>query len=415
MAGFSGAGATDSDPSGARPPTRSHTHARATAAGAWRRAHPAVSCPVCASPLGRAAGRGAGRAGAGGHLRESGFCPRCRTPYSFAPPLRAGDVAGGYEIVDCLGAGGPGPGGWVFLAVAPGGPVGAGRRVVLKSLRRAGARPAPLSTRFSRRPLPDPPLRHPAIVETLGEVRHGNIVYTVMDFVPGPSLAELLRSRRLTRGAAGAPLPVPDGIAGALRLLSALRYVHERGYVHGDLAPGNVVWNGDQVTLIDLQSVRQLGRRCGAFHVTAGFDAPELAMRPPSVGSDLYALGRLLATAVLDFPHRASTYRYALPAEEVHQVLARNESLHRFLLRATATDPARRFGTAGDMTAALAAVAANAAPQRPADAEPRPAGAQQRPLTRQKAWGAAEVPEHARAAGVLQGRTSGIPRRTGGR
>ncbi|OAA27006.1 serine/threonine protein kinase [Frankia sp. EI5c] len=402
MNGFSPAGR---GPFTTHGPARGTTHgpargtARGTANGTAR-----ARCPVCAGPLGRAAGRGAFDP----PVRDRGFCPRCRTPYSFAPPLRIGDLAGGYEIVECLGAGGPGPAGWVFLASDPGGAGGVpGRRVVLKSLRRAAPRTA---ARAGSHPLgqsqPDPPLRHRAIVSALGELRHADTIYAVMEFVPGPSLARLLRSRRQERGTASAPLPVPVAVAGALRLLSALEYVHDRGYVFCDLAPGNVVWNGDQVTLVDLQSVRRQGRHRGAFHVTAGFDAPELAVSPPSVGSDLYALGRLLATAVLDFPHRASTYRYALPAQEVNQVLARHEPLHRFLLRATAGDPTRRFAGAGEMAAALAESAGDggsAGPGIPRQSSTQPAI---RLPTREKGGHGADVPERVRTAGVLQ---TGLP------
>ncbi|MGH3913022.1 MAG: serine/threonine protein kinase, partial [Pseudonocardiaceae bacterium] len=43
-----------------------------------------------------------------------GYCPRCTTPFSFAPKLSAGDlVADQYEIVGCLDRGGLG---WVYLA-----------------------------------------------------------------------------------------------------------------------------------------------------------------------------------------------------------------------------------------------------------------------------------------------------------
>ncbi|WP_242666394.1 protein kinase domain-containing protein [Parafrankia irregularis] len=391
-------------------------------------------CPVCAGPVGRVAGRES----FGPRSRTSGFCPRCRTPYSFSPPLRSGDVVGGYRVVDCLAAGGPGPAGWVFLAVdlgeageragdaaAPGtshtgvtdGTRRAGRQVVLKSLRRARSRPDGRhgACRVPRRLPPDPPLRHPAIVPMLGEVCHGGTDFAVMGFVAGPSLSQLLRSRREAGAVTSAPLPVPAAIAGALRLLSALRYVHERGYLFCDLAPGNVVWNGEEVTLVDLQSLRPAGRHLGAFHVTAGFDAPELAMSPPSVGSDLYALGRLLATAALDFPHRTSTYRYTLPTQEVDQVLARHAPLHRFLLRATAADPGSRFTGAAHMASALGEVAAGAgaswAPARPAGLAEGP----EEPSHQPKGPGGGGTCGAHTDGGRTADRTPHNPRRTAGR
>ncbi|MDQ1458816.1 MAG: serine/threonine-protein kinase PknG, partial [Actinomycetota bacterium] len=63
-------------------------------------------CAACGAPVGR------GHDGQQG--RTSGFCPKCRTAYSFAPKLAPGDLAGGqYEVVGCLAHGGLG---WVYLA-----------------------------------------------------------------------------------------------------------------------------------------------------------------------------------------------------------------------------------------------------------------------------------------------------------
>ena len=46
--------------------------------------------------------------------RTSGFCPKCRTAYSFAPKLEPGDIVGGqYETVGCVAHGGLG---WIYLA-----------------------------------------------------------------------------------------------------------------------------------------------------------------------------------------------------------------------------------------------------------------------------------------------------------
>ncbi|KZX20316.1 Serine/threonine-protein kinase PknG [Rathayibacter tanaceti] len=52
-------------------------------------------CSHCGTAVGR------GRDGRPG--RTEGFCPSCRTPFSFTPQLSRGDVVGGqYEVVGCL-------------------------------------------------------------------------------------------------------------------------------------------------------------------------------------------------------------------------------------------------------------------------------------------------------------------------
>ena len=55
-----------------------------------------------------------GRSGDGKPGRVEGFCPQCRTPYSFKPKLEPGQlVAAQYEVAGCLAHGGMG---WVYLA-----------------------------------------------------------------------------------------------------------------------------------------------------------------------------------------------------------------------------------------------------------------------------------------------------------
>ena len=51
-------------------------------------------CPTCGAPVGRS------RDGQPG--RTEGFCPKCRSPFSFTPKLQAGDLVGGqYEVAGC--------------------------------------------------------------------------------------------------------------------------------------------------------------------------------------------------------------------------------------------------------------------------------------------------------------------------
>ncbi|RZO63991.1 MAG: hypothetical protein EVA89_05790, partial [Sandaracinaceae bacterium] len=79
----------------------------------------------------------------------------------------------------------------------------------------------------------------------------------------------------------------------AVPLLRALLHLHDRGWVHGDLKPDNLIVEGHRLRVIDLGLATRIGSpAAGGTH---GFLAPELLRgEPVSVASDLYAFGRTL-------------------------------------------------------------------------------------------------------------------------
>ncbi len=297
-------------------------------------------CAICDEPVGRARGDSPGR--------PEGFCPKCRHPFSFVPKLAAGDVVGQYEIAGCLAFGGQG---WVYLARDRG--VAENFWVVLKGL---------LNTH-------DPQAMAAAIAERqfLASVDHSNIVkifsfvewqgtgYIVMEYVGGMSLLKLLKQRWEAAGGRSDPLPVTQAIAYILGILPAFGYLHRQGLVYCDFKPDNVMLSGDSLKLIDLGAVRRIDDP-GLSYATPGYRAPEVATAGPSVASDLFTIGRSLATLILDFRGNTTTYAYTIPPQDAHEVLARHDSLHRFLLRATAADPDARFASADEMSDELLAV-----------------------------------------------------------
>lgn len=133
-------------------------------------------------------------------------------------------------------------------------------------------------------------LAHPGVVRLLDVVPDGEGIALVLPYAPGGSL-----EARLEHG----PLP-PDEVADlGARLATALAAVHAAGLVHGDVKPGNVLFDReDQPLLADLGASRLRG--AGPPHAaTAGFVAPEvLDGAPVDAPADLYALGVTLATAL---------------------------------------------------------------------------------------------------------------------
>ena len=118
--------------------------------------------------------------------------------------------------------------------------------------------------------------------------------------------------------ASNTPLPVDQALAFVLEILPAFAYLHDVGLLFCDFKPDNVIQQGDAVKLIDLGGVRRIDDLDSAIFGTVGYQAPEVAEVGPSVASDIYTIGRTLATLVLDFRGNTSTYVASLPAGRGH-------------------------------------------------------------------------------------------------
>ncbi|WP_238014933.1 tetratricopeptide repeat protein [Dactylosporangium sp. AC04546] len=317
-------------------------------------------CSRCGEPVGR------GREGRPG--RTEGFCPNDRTPFSFVPSLHAGDVVDGrYDILGALAHGGLG---WIYLArdrkVSE---AGADRWVVLKGLINTGDPDALAAAVAERRFLVA--VDHPNIVKIYDFAQHTDPAtgetagYIVMEYVGGSSLKELVL-------AGTGPLPLPQVLAYGLEVLPALGYLHERGLLFCDFKPDNVIHAEEQLKLIDLGAVRGMGDDVSALYGTPGYQAPELATTGASIGSDLYTVGRTLAVLSFDFGGFSTRYADRLPDPGDVPLLAREESYHRFLRRATDSEPHRRFTSAADMAEQLTGVLREVLAA--ADGVPRPSG-----------------------------------------
>ena len=94
------------------------------------------------------------------------------------------------------------------------------------------------------------------------------------------SLAEVLRVRPLTSDEARAMLTP---------LLDALQYLHERGVVHGQLNPANILAHGDQLKLA-ISGLRRNGD-AGRSSSPGAYDAPKNTSATWSFGDDIWSLG----------------------------------------------------------------------------------------------------------------------------
>lgn len=297
--------------------------------------------PDCKQPVGRA------RNGQPG--RPEGFCTQCGTEFCFRPPLSPGLLVGDgqFEVKGAVEHGGLG---WVYRAWD--------RRVkhwvVLKGLIDPD----------------DPDKRQAAVAElaALAEAKHRNIVtvhtvvthphprtgrdvdYIVMEYLNGPSLKQLHQEYRED----GTFLPVAQVCGFALEVLAALEHLHDRGLLYCDLSADNVIHSTVGVKLIDLGAVRRMDDVDRPVWGKRGYQDPQIATYGPSVATDLYPVGRMMA--LLSFPFPGFPSDDPIPSPDEVEVLRRHPSFHGLLRRGTNPDPRRRFASAADMAEQLECV-----------------------------------------------------------
>jgi serine/threonine-protein kinase PknG len=291
-------------------------------------------CWNCGKPVGRSRSEGKGA--------SEGKCPSCGSPYSFLPQLNPGDiVANQYQVKGCIAHGGLG---WVYLAVDHN---VNDRPVVLKGLVHSGDAEAQAIAMAERQFLAE--VVHPQIVQIFNFVehndRHGDPVgYIVMEYIGGQSLK---------RGKNDDKLPVAEAIAYLLEILPALSYLHSIGLVYNDLKPENIMLTEEQLKLIDLGAVSRV-HSFGYLYGTPGYQAPEIVRTGPTIATDIYTVGRTLASLTLKMRTRNGRYADGLPEDD--PVMVTYESFGRLLRRATDPDPRRRFSSAEEISGQLIGV-----------------------------------------------------------
>jgi serine/threonine-protein kinase len=176
-----------------------------------------------------------------------------------------------------------------------------GRPVTLKIVQPALATSPGFLDRFDRAIRPVAALSHAniAAIYDWGEAPFGasSAAYVVIERLVGGSMRDLLdRGRRLT--------PSQVLVVG-LDACRALDHAHRRGFVHGELTPGKLVFGDDRrLRIVDFGLARLLGEQqweepaTVAPHV-AGYASPEQALALPIDGkSDVYALCLVMVEAV---------------------------------------------------------------------------------------------------------------------
>jgi serine/threonine-protein kinase len=205
-------------------------------------------------------------------------------------------------------------------------------------------------------------LQHPHILPLFDSGSADGLLYYVMPFVEGETLrARLVREQQL---------PVADAVRIATEAADALQYAHERGVVHRDVKPENILLQNGHALVADFGialAVQQAGgnrlTQTGLSLGTPSYMAPEQAMgeRAVDARADIYALGAVTYEMLAGEPPFTGPNAQAILA----QVLTANaplpsthrrnvpESIDAAVETALEKLPADRWSSAAEFAAAL--------------------------------------------------------------
>jgi serine/threonine protein kinase len=224
-----------------------------------------------------------------------------------------------YEITSHLGSGGMGD---VYQAMD----LKLGRRVAIKLLPDAFASDPERLSRFRREAQVLASLNHSNIAHIYGIEESGEMRCIVMELVEGETL-----QARLQRG----PVPVDEALAIAKQIAEALDAAHEKGVVHRDLKPGNVMLTAEgKVKVLDFglakayetsqpnanlsnsPTMASMGAtNAGAILGTAAYMSPEQARgKAVDKRTDIWAFGCVL--------YELLTGKQVFPGEDATEILA---------------------------------------------------------------------------------------------
>lgn len=235
-----------------------------------------------------------------------------------------------------------------------------GKPVAVKVLRRELAQ-AVGADRFAREVDIASTMEHPNVVSLIDAGTSGEWLYCVMPLFEG----ETLRDRLDREG----QLPIEDALTIADAVAQGLDYAHDRGIVHRDVKPENILLSGDNVGLADFGIARAVvqaeeGNKLTSTGIVVGtptYMSPEQAAADKVDGrADIYALGCVLYEMLSGGEPFTAPTAQGLLARHVHDPVPDvrtvrpgvPDSVWFAIQKAMAKSPADRFKAAGEFMAA---------------------------------------------------------------
>ena len=210
-------------------------------------------------------------------------------------------------------------------------------------------------------------LDHPRIARILDYGEAEWLVYFVMEYIEGPTLRSVLERT--------GQLPLADTLRGAREVLDAVAHAHERGIVHRDVKPENIVLSQERgAVLLDFGIARAIAESEEGRVTRSGFTVGSSAYMSPEQAAgqtvdhraDLYGLGCVLFECLAGeppFTHPVESQLLLLHQRaDVPDVRKKrtevSKALAKVIARALEKDRSRRWQTATEMREALEACVA---------------------------------------------------------
>jgi len=233
------------------------------------------------------------------------------------------------------------------------------RTVAIKVLSGKYAGDDSFVTRFRREAQAAAGLNHANIVGVYDTGDEGQMHYIVMEYVEGETLGDVLRR--------DGRLDPERAAAVAVEVATALHAAHEKGLVHRDVKPGNVMIDREgRVKVVDFGIARAAAddtlTQTGLVLGTASYLSPEQAQGlPVDARSDIYSLGCVLYEMLTGRPPFDGDTPVAIAYMHVNETPPGPSELEpsipphldQAVMRALEKDPEARFPTAEAFRAAV--------------------------------------------------------------